>query len=421
MKPRKILFVMGSILILFASSAYAQGTHTVQPGETLSKIAQRYGMALQELQSLNGIYTYMIYPGQELAIPDLSLPAAAVQPAAATNEITHVVQRGEILGEIAKRYDVALQELQSLNDIHTYMIYPGQELTIPVSSPATVANENAGSSNAAAHSPAATSRITHVVQRGEVLGTIAERYDVTVADLMSVNGLVNPHRIDFGQELHIWVSDSAAATTGSDRPGPGTAASPEARQQYIVQRGEYLSQIGYKLGISWVAIAELNGLANAHALYPGMTLVIPNSSDLASYQAGLLNYHNFDINHPGARVGTGRELVVVLHTQMAYAYEDGILKRRAVVSTGLPATPTVQGDFAIYNKTREQTMTGPGYDLDNVEWVMYFYKGYGLHGTWWHNNFGQPMSHGCVNMTNTDAKWFYDFASIGTPVHVRFH
>ena len=348
MKSGKMLFLMGAILILLAAPAYTQGM----------------------------------------------------------SELTHIVQPGEVLGEIANRYDVALSELKTLNELESSIIYPGQELEIPDGSPD--------------ESSAAISRITHVVQRGEVLGTIAEHYGVTIADLMSANGLVNPHRIDFGQELHIWVSDSVAATTGSGRPGPGTAAPPEARQQYIVQRGEYLSQIGYKLGISWVAIAELNGLANAHALYPGMTLVIPGRSDLAAYENGTLNYHSFDENHPGARVGVGRELVVVLNTQMAYAYEDGILQRRAVVSTGLPQTPTVRGDFAIQRKYRTTSMSGPDYHLENVEWVMYFYKGYGLHGTWWHNNFGQPMSHGCVNMTNADARWFYDFANVGTPVHVRF-
>ena len=92
-----------------------------------------------------------------------------------------------------------------------------------------------------------------------------------------------------------------------------------------------------------------------------------------------------------------------------------------MISSGLPATPTVQGDFKVLRKVRSQNMTGPGYDLDNVEWVMYFHQSYALHGTWWHYNFGTPMSHGCVNMTNADAKWFYDFGSVGTPVHVRFY
>ena len=90
-----------------------------------------------------------------------------------------------------------------------------------------------------------------------------------------------------------------------------------------------------------------------------------------------------------------------------------------VVSTGLPATPTVQGDYNVYVKYAAQTMSGPGYYLPDVPWVMYFYSGYGIHGTYWHNNFGQPMSHGCVNLPTPEAEWFYNWAEVGTPVHVQ--
>ena len=64
-------------------------------------------------------------------------------------------------------------------------------------------------------------------------------------------------------------------------------------------------------------------------------------------------------------------------------------------------------------------MSGPGYYLPDVPFIMYFYKGYGLHGTYWHNNFGQPMSHGCVNMPTPEAEWAYNWAGIGTPVIVQ--
>jgi lipoprotein-anchoring transpeptidase ErfK/SrfK len=50
---------------------------------------------------------------------------------------------------------------------------------------------------------------------------------------------------------------------------------------------------------------------------------------------------------------------------------------------------------------------------------MYFYQGYALHGTYWHNNFGTPMSHGCVNMPTPEAEWAFNWASIGTPVIVQ--
>ena len=174
--------------------------------------------------------------------------------------------------------------------------------------------------------------------------------------------------------------------------------------------------------MNWVAIAEVNGLQNPDNLHAGMVLMVPNADDLAKYPASYgWNHFNLYSNDPGPHLGVGREFVVVLSTQRAYAYENGVLQKAALVSTGLPATPTVQGDYRIYKKRRSQSMRGPDYDLDNVEWVMFFHRGYAFHGTWWHNNFGQPMSHGCVNMTNPDAKWFYEFGSIGTPVHVRYY
>jgi hypothetical protein len=50
------------------------------------------------------------------------------------------------------------------------------------------------------------------------------------------------------------------------------------------------------------------------------------------------------------------------------------------------------------------------YNLPNVEWVQYFFEDYSFHGTYWHNDFGEPRSHGCVNMTNADAKWLFDWS-----------
>jgi protein-disulfide isomerase len=84
-------------------------------------------------------------------------------------------------------------------------------------------------------------------------------------------------------------------------------------------------------------------------------------------------------------------------------YEEG---ERA----GVTGTPTVTGEFRIRMKVRSQTMYGPGYNLPNVEWVQYFFEDYSFHGTYWHNKFGQPMSHGCVNMTNRDAQWLFEWA-----------
>lgn len=115
-----------------------------------------------------------------------------------------------------------------------------------------------------------------------------------------------------------------------------------------------------------------------------------------------------------------RWIDVNLTTQTTTAYEGKKLLRSFVVSTGTWQYPTVTGQYRVYVKYRYADMSGPGYYLADVPNVMYFYKGYGLHGTYWHNNFGTPMSHGCVNLTIPDSQWLFEFASVGTLVNVHY-
>jgi lipoprotein-anchoring transpeptidase ErfK/SrfK len=126
---------------------------------------------------------------------------------------------------------------------------------------------------------------------------------------------------------------------------------------------------------------------------------------------------------PGLPEGVGRQerwIEVNLTNQTASAYEGKNLVRTFIVSTGTWQYPTVTGQYQIYVKYPYADMAGPGYYLPDVPNVMYFYKGYGLHGTYWHNNFGTPMSHGCVNFSIPDSAWLFDFASVGTVVFVHY-
>lgn len=109
-----------------------------------------------------------------------------------------------------------------------------------------------------------------------------------------------------------------------------------------------------------------------------------------------------------------RWIRVDLSEQVVVAYEGNKPIRAFVISSGLSRTPTVTGEFHIKTKVKAQTMSGGSgayyYNLPNVKWVQYFYQEYAFHGTYWHNDFGRPKSHGCVNMTNADAKWLFDWA-----------
>jgi lipoprotein-anchoring transpeptidase ErfK/SrfK len=116
----------------------------------------------------------------------------------------------------------------------------------------------------------------------------------------------------------------------------------------------------------------------------------------------------------------GRWIDVNLSAQQIYAYEGDVLVNSFIVSTGVYGTPTVTGEFNIYVKVPMQDMSGPGYYLPDVPWVMFFYDEYGFHGTYWHNNFGTPMSRGCINLRIEDSEWLYHWASVGTPVVVHY-
>lgn len=116
---------------------------------------------------------------------------------------------------------------------------------------------------------------------------------------------------------------------------------------------------------------------------------------------------------------------VDLSEQRTTAYERATPIRSFTVATGVRGHETVKGEFAIWLRVRTQTMSGGSkadgsyYSIPNVEWVSYFYQDYALHGAWWRKVFGYPASHGCVNMTNDDARWVYEWAPLGTKVIVH--
>ena len=108
--------------------------------------------------------------------------------------------------------------------------------------------------------------------------------------------------------------------------------------------------------------------------------------------------------------GDEKWIDVDLTNQRLTAYEGRSPIFQATVSTGLPNTPTIVGEFRVYLKLTATAMAGPGYYLPGVPYTMYFYGGYALHGTYWHNNFGNPMSHGCVNLSTEDARRLFEWA-----------
>ena len=125
------------------------------------------------------------------------------------------------------------------------------------------------------------------------------------------------------------------------------------------------------------------------------------------------------------RTFTDKRIEIDLTNQMLYAYDGENLAHTFLVSTGLwNTTPT--GTYKIWINLRSTTMIGGSqelgtyYNLPNVPYTMYFYndeipkyRGYGLHGAYWHNNFGYPMSHGCINISPENSKTLFYWVNEG--------
>ena len=129
---------------------------------------------------------------------------------------------------------------------------------------------------------------------------------------------------------------------------------------------------------------------------------------------------------PGPQQGAWKEVVVSISAQTMWAYEEGEMVMSSLVSTGtaeVPETTTPIGHHAVIAKfdaqTMEGTISGEHYRVEDVPYVMYFdNNGNAIHGTYWHSNFGAPMSHGCINLPMDIAAWMYGWADMGTAVSV---
>ncbi|MEH2064223.1 MAG: L,D-transpeptidase [Nostoc sp.] len=114
-----------------------------------------------------------------------------------------------------------------------------------------------------------------------------------------------------------------------------------------------------------------------------------------------------------------RWIEIDLSEQRLRAWEGNKLVYSYRISGGKRSTPTPLGRFRINSKYRTHRMRGKDYNIPDVPYTMYFYRGYAIHGAYWHKRFGTPVSHGCVNLPVQQARNLYNWTSTGTLVVVR--
>lgn len=163
--------------------------YTVQAGDTLSEIANRYGTTVQELVDINNLANpNLIYPGETLRVATNSTVNGS--ETRGTGSITYTVQRGNTLSQIANAYGVTVSHIVEMNNIQNpNLIYPGEKLRITQSTSTTL-------------NPVIQNNY-YTVQRGDTLAGIARRYGVTVRYLVNLNGIQNPNLIYPGQLIKL--------------------------------------------------------------------------------------------------------------------------------------------------------------------------------------------------------------------------
>ncbi len=383
---RKFIGFLSLVLLVFVMvpQVLANQVHTVSAGETLFRISLKYDVTIDAIMQANGLTGTRIYVGQQLVIPTgaeaapITIDPTAVPetttdpapaPAADSGDVRyHVVQSGETLFQIGLKYGLLWTTIQQANGLTNSNVYAGQRLLIPASN-VTVAPAAEGS---------------------------------TDADTPTAETIVEPTAVP-------------AEPTVAPAPTEAPVAETTTGTTHVVQRGETLHIIGTRYGVSWPVIQQVNNLPST-VVYVGQTLSIPASGTTAVTAPIASNAPPANPRYPNEKY-----FLVDISDQTLYAYEGDKLVRQVVVSTGKAHTPTVLGTYSIYLRYESARMRGccPVYDLSNVPYTQYFYRGYGLHGTYWHSNFGTPMSHGCVNMPTDQARWAFFWADYGTRVTVQ--
>ncbi len=222
-------------------------TYEVKEGDSLSKIAAEFGLKVSDIKEWNNLTSDVIYVGQKLK---LYPKEQYVKKKKTEKPKVHIVEAGETLSSIAEKYNIKVSDLKEWNNLESDIIYVGQELRL--TKPATVKKEKTDKTKAK----------THTVKEGENLTIIADKYNVTVEDIKKWNNLKSDV-IKVGQVLI--VSDTEKTT--KDKKPAGNKIT------HTVKEGETLSKIADKYAVTVDDIMEWNELED-DLITVGQTLVI---------------------------------------------------------------------------------------------------------------------------------------------------
>lgn len=232
--------------------------YTVQPGDTVSTIAEQFGTDSQTIREINLLPSDDLQVGQVLRVPNVTpTPTPTPEP------YSYVIQEGDTLNSIALRFGIspnAIIDANVIRDPNNLIV--GQVILIPGYQPGTEGETSSGTEGSEAPSAASGEPAVYVVKPGEYLTMIAARFNVSVEDLVAANGIENPNLVKPGTELII--------------PGLTAADLEKAKQViHVVKAGEGLYAIAQLYGVDVDAIIEANNITDPDLIRVGDELIIP--------------------------------------------------------------------------------------------------------------------------------------------------
>jgi lipoprotein-anchoring transpeptidase ErfK/SrfK len=215
-----------------------------------------------------------------------------------------------------------------------------------------------------------------------------------------------------------------------------TFSEPLADRANVENHLQVQTHDGKAISGKWRWIGEQQLKFTPHPIWPASSIieVRNDGQNIRSVRGGTLVQTLIE----KFSTGTDRRLFVYLDSQSVEAVENGKVIRTFKISSGKSKTPTVTGSYYIYDRYRYKTMRSDidrgkrgFYEIEDVPYTQFFHKDYAFHGAFWHNNFGQPASHGCINMAtkdqnkrwpnvSEDAGWLYSWGALGVPVTLTY-
>lgn len=325
---KKIAFSVlatGSLALLLGVSDAEASSYTIKPGDSLWKIASANKLSVEDLKKWNGLTTDAIYANQILnlapaasTIATSSSQAPAQKPQTAASS-EYSVKAGDTLSRIASLHKTTVSDIQKLNNLTSYLIFPGQKLKVtsevitPIK-PITVATAPIP---APAITPT-TSSASYKVVKGDTLSGIAMRNKVSVTQLMNWNNLASS-TIRIGQMLNIQNVTAAVQPVAPVAP-VAPAAPVVSAGTYTIVKGDTLSGIAIRHGISVTQLMNWNNLTSS-TIRIGQVLKVQNT--VVAAQPDPTPTPTPVANPAPALSGTVEQLISVATAQLGTPYVWG--------------------------------------------------------------------------------------------------